>query len=28
LLNKVGVDIQSFADSTGRADELFAPITM
>jgi len=28
LLNKVGVDIESFADSNGDADELFAPVTM
>ena len=28
LLNKVGVDLESFADSNGRADELFDPVSL
>lgn len=28
LLNKAGVEMDSFADSTGQVDELFAPITI
>ncbi len=28
LLNKVGVNVESFADSTGRIDELFEPLSL
>lgn len=28
LLNKMGVPLESFADSTGRLDDLFAPVTL
>ena len=28
LLNKAGIEMDSFADSNGRADELFAPVPL
>jgi hypothetical protein len=28
LLNKVGVPLESFADSTGTVDDLFDPVTL
>jgi hypothetical protein len=28
LLNKAGVEMDSFADSNGTADELFAPVSL